>query len=153
MAQPAPGSLRHVQMHQPPNRNPFSAAETKTRDNVFVTLLISVQYQVNKESTFDAFYRLSDSRQQISSYVFDTVRSTGGGPALDKGGRNVHSASWSQSSSCAHSGASLGPAHLPASPSSSSSSSSPPHQAACLGHHHHSPPLPLPTSSAQDDPG
>lgn len=50
--------------------------ETKTKDNVFVTLVISVQYQVRKESVYDAFYRLTDSRQQISSYVFDVVRAT-----------------------------------------------------------------------------
>jgi len=50
--------------------------ETKTKDNVFVTLVISVQYQVQKENIFDAFYKLTDSRQQISSYIFDVVRAT-----------------------------------------------------------------------------
>lgn len=50
--------------------------ETKTRDNVFVTLVISVQYQVQKENLFDAFYRLTNSNQQISSYIFDVVRAT-----------------------------------------------------------------------------
>lgn len=50
--------------------------ETKTLDNVFITLVISVQYQVQKEAIYDAFYKLTDSRQQISSYIFDVVRAT-----------------------------------------------------------------------------
>ncbi|KAL6753449.1 band 7 family-domain-containing protein [Haematococcus lacustris] len=50
--------------------------ETKTKDNVFVTLVISVQYNVSKENVYDAFYKLTDSRQQISSYIFDVVRAT-----------------------------------------------------------------------------
>lgn len=50
--------------------------ETKTKDNVFVNLRVSVQYQVRKESVYDAFYRLTNSHQQISSYIFDVVRAT-----------------------------------------------------------------------------
>eukprot|EP00210_Caulerpa_lentillifera_P008209 g7838.t1 len=50
--------------------------ETKTRDNVFITLIVSVQYQVLKENVYDAFYKLTDSTSQIRSYVFDVVRST-----------------------------------------------------------------------------
>eukprot|EP00955_Chlamydomonas_euryale_P081577 363600-Chlamydomonas_euryale.AAC.4 len=46
------------------------------RDNVFVDLVISVQFQVQKENLYDAFYKLTDSRQQISSYVYDTVRAS-----------------------------------------------------------------------------
>lgn len=52
------------------------AVETKTKDNVFVTIVVSVQYQVVKDSLYDAFYRLTDSREQIKAYVFDVVRST-----------------------------------------------------------------------------
>eukprot|EP00877_Chromochloris_zofingiensis_P007450 jgi/Chrzof1/2959/Cz12g06030.t1 len=48
--------------------------ETKTRDNVFVTLVVSVQYQVRKEQIYDAYYKLTNSHSQISSYVFDVVR-------------------------------------------------------------------------------
>ncbi|KAG2447449.1 hypothetical protein HYH02_007774 [Chlamydomonas schloesseri] len=48
--------------------------ETKTKDNVFVNLVVSVQYQVRREAVYDAYYRLTDSRQQISAYVFDEVR-------------------------------------------------------------------------------
>jgi regulator of protease activity HflC (stomatin/prohibitin superfamily) len=48
--------------------------ETKTRDNVFCTVVISVQYQVQRDAAYDAYYKLTDSRQQISSYVFDVVR-------------------------------------------------------------------------------
>lgn len=48
--------------------------ETKTKDNVFVQVVVSVQYQVT--AIYDAFYKLTDSRSQITSYVFDVVRAT-----------------------------------------------------------------------------
>lgn len=48
--------------------------ETKTRDDVFVHMKVSVQYQVLKDKVYDAFYRLENPTQQINSYVFDTVR-------------------------------------------------------------------------------
>lgn len=57
--------------------------ETKTKDNVFVFVCISVQYQVQKERLYDAYYKLTDSRQQISSYVFDEVRAAVPKLALD----------------------------------------------------------------------
>jgi len=50
--------------------------ETKTRDNVFVQAQVSVQYRVLEEEAYNAYYRLSDPRGQIQSYVFDVVRST-----------------------------------------------------------------------------
>lgn len=50
--------------------------ETKTKDNVFVNVAVAVQFRVVTESAYDAFYRLSDPRGQIQSYVFDVVRST-----------------------------------------------------------------------------
>lgn len=49
-------------------------AETKTEDNVFVHILISVQYFVIPEKVYEAFYKLADPSQQINSYVFDVVR-------------------------------------------------------------------------------
>lgn len=49
-------------------------AETKTKDNVFVTLSIAVQYEPIKEKVYDAYYRLQDPSKQITSYVYDTVR-------------------------------------------------------------------------------
>lgn len=48
--------------------------ETKTKDDVFVRLKISVQYMVMKDSVYDAFYKLESPRAQITSYVFDVVR-------------------------------------------------------------------------------
>ncbi|MCB9080875.1 MAG: SPFH domain-containing protein [Lewinellaceae bacterium] len=48
--------------------------ETKTKDNVFVKLKVSVQFCVLVNSIFDAFYRLENSHEQITAYVFDTVR-------------------------------------------------------------------------------
>jgi regulator of protease activity HflC (stomatin/prohibitin superfamily) len=48
--------------------------ETKTKDNVFVRIMVTVQYQVIREAVFDAFYRLTNARSQITAYVFDVVR-------------------------------------------------------------------------------
>jgi regulator of protease activity HflC (stomatin/prohibitin superfamily) len=48
--------------------------ETKTEDNVFVHLIVSVQYFVLPDKVYDAFYKLDDARRQITSYVFDVVR-------------------------------------------------------------------------------
>ena len=48
--------------------------ETKTHDNVFVKLKVSVQYYVLAEKMFEAFYKLTSPHDQITSYVFDTVR-------------------------------------------------------------------------------
>lgn len=48
--------------------------ETKTLDDVFVRLKISVQYKVVKEKVYEAFYKLDYSHEQITSYVFDVVR-------------------------------------------------------------------------------
>lgn len=48
--------------------------DTKTLDNVFVRMKVSVQYQVIKEQVADAFYRLENPENQITSYVFDVVR-------------------------------------------------------------------------------
>lgn len=48
--------------------------ETKTKDDVFVKLKVSVQYMVMKDSVYDAFYKLESPRAQITSYVFDVVR-------------------------------------------------------------------------------
>lgn len=48
--------------------------ETKTEDNVFVHLIVSVQYFVLADKIYDAFYKLDDARRQITSYVFDVVR-------------------------------------------------------------------------------
>lgn len=50
--------------------------ETKTKDNVFVKVGVAVQYRILVENAYDAYYRLTDPRNQIQSYVFDVVRST-----------------------------------------------------------------------------
>jgi len=50
--------------------------ETKTKDNVFVQVQVAVQFRVLEEEAFNAYYRLSDPKGQIESYVFDVVRST-----------------------------------------------------------------------------
>jgi regulator of protease activity HflC (stomatin/prohibitin superfamily) len=47
--------------------------ETKTKDNVFVTIPVSVQYQVVEEKVFDAYYKLSNPQAQIESYVFNSI--------------------------------------------------------------------------------
>lgn len=48
--------------------------ETKTKDNVFVAIKVSVQYRILEEAIYDAFYKLQNPTEQITSYVFDTVR-------------------------------------------------------------------------------
>jgi regulator of protease activity HflC (stomatin/prohibitin superfamily) len=48
--------------------------ETKTKDNVFVRLNVSVQYHVLTEALYDAFYKLESPNSQITAYVFDVVR-------------------------------------------------------------------------------
>ena len=48
--------------------------ETKTLDDVFVRLKISVQYKVVREKVYEAFYKLDYPHEQITSYVFDVVR-------------------------------------------------------------------------------
>ncbi|KAL0717813.1 hypothetical protein Bca4012_067135 [Brassica carinata] len=48
--------------------------ETKTKDNVFVTVVASIQYRVLVDKASDAFYRLSNPTSQIKAYVFDVIR-------------------------------------------------------------------------------
>ncbi|MFK8282068.1 SPFH domain-containing protein [Capnocytophaga cynodegmi] len=48
--------------------------ETKTLDDVFVKIKVSVQYVVIKDKVYDAIYRLEYPHDQITSYVFDVVR-------------------------------------------------------------------------------
>lgn len=48
--------------------------DTKTLDNVFIKMRVSVQYQVIRDQVADAYYRLEDPHNQITSYVFDVVR-------------------------------------------------------------------------------
>lgn len=48
--------------------------ETKTRDNVFVRVIVSVQYFVLADKVYDAFYKLDDPVNQIKAFVFDVVR-------------------------------------------------------------------------------
>ena len=49
--------------------------ETKTNDNVFVVVRVSVQYRVSSaDAVYNAFYQLENPEWQMQSYVFDTVR-------------------------------------------------------------------------------
>jgi len=48
--------------------------ETKTFDDVFVRMQVSIQYMVMQDSVYDAFYKLQNPSDQITSYVFDLVR-------------------------------------------------------------------------------
>jgi regulator of protease activity HflC (stomatin/prohibitin superfamily) len=49
------------------------SVETKTRDNVFVQIPVSVQYQVLPEKIYDAFYKLSSPQKQIESFVYNSI--------------------------------------------------------------------------------
>jgi len=58
--------------------------KTKTNDNVFVDLLIAVQYFVDGEDkVWDAFYRLTNPQAQMESWIFDNVRAKVPGMILD----------------------------------------------------------------------
>ena len=48
--------------------------ETKTKDNVFVVVNVSIQYQAIRDKIYSAFYVLSDLEPQMKAYVFDVVR-------------------------------------------------------------------------------
>jgi regulator of protease activity HflC (stomatin/prohibitin superfamily) len=50
--------------------------ETKTKDNVFVSIQLAVQYEVIRSKIYEAFYSLQNPITQINAYVFDVVRST-----------------------------------------------------------------------------
>lgn len=50
------------------------SVETKTQDNVFVRLRISVQFEVTEATVYEAYYKLEDPERQINSYIFDVVR-------------------------------------------------------------------------------
>src|SRR5258708_32516902 len=58
--------------------------ETKTKDNVFVTIPISVQNRVCPEKAFDAYYKLSDPTAQIKSYVEQGILGHVPGMTLDE---------------------------------------------------------------------
>lgn len=58
--------------------------ETKTKDNVFVTIPISVQNQVRPDKVFDAFYKLADPTAQIKSYVEQVILGHVPGMTLDE---------------------------------------------------------------------
>jgi regulator of protease activity HflC (stomatin/prohibitin superfamily) len=49
------------------------SVETKTRDNVFVQIPVSVQYQILDDKIYDAFYKLSAPQKQIESFVFNSI--------------------------------------------------------------------------------
>ncbi|MCP1640024.1 SPFH domain-containing protein [Streptococcus gallinaceus] len=50
--------------------------ETKTQDNVFVTMNVATQYRVNEENVTDAYYKLMHPEAQIKSYIEDALRSS-----------------------------------------------------------------------------
>lgn len=50
--------------------------ETKTKDNVFVTLNVATQYRVNEQNVIDAYYKLMRPEAQIKSYIEDALRSS-----------------------------------------------------------------------------
>ena len=73
--------------------------QTKTKDNVFVDVIISVQYECMVEKTFEAYYKLNNPELQIQSYVFDVVRSAMPKMDLDEVGGVLECSSSSSSSS------------------------------------------------------
>ena len=51
------------------------SCETKTHDNVFVEIVVSVQFRAIAAAAYDAFYKLTNPREQIRAYVYDVIRS------------------------------------------------------------------------------
>ncbi|VTS97452.1 SPFH domain-containing protein [Streptococcus lutetiensis] len=58
--------------------------ETKTKDNVFVTLNVATQYRVNEQNVTDAYYKLMRPEAQIKSYIEDALRSSVSKLTLDE---------------------------------------------------------------------
>ncbi|KAJ0959987.1 hypothetical protein J5N97_000243 [Dioscorea zingiberensis] len=54
----------------------LDVCETKTKDNVFVNVVASIQYRALANKASDAFYKLSNTRTQIQAYVFDVIRAS-----------------------------------------------------------------------------
>jgi len=50
------------------------SVETKTKDNVFIDIVVAVQYRVLTDKVYEACYTLQDPEQQIKAFVFDLVR-------------------------------------------------------------------------------
>ncbi|XP_021761673.1 hypersensitive-induced response protein 1 [Chenopodium quinoa] len=50
--------------------------ETKTKDNVFVNVVASIQYRALADKASDAFYKLTNTRSQIQAYVYDVIRAS-----------------------------------------------------------------------------
>ena len=50
--------------------------ETKTQDNVFVTMNVATQYRVNESNVKDAYYKLMRPESQIKPYIEDALRSS-----------------------------------------------------------------------------
>jgi regulator of protease activity HflC (stomatin/prohibitin superfamily) len=48
--------------------------ETKTLDDVFVHLNIAVQFEIQRDHVYNAFYKLQNPHEQITAFIFDTVR-------------------------------------------------------------------------------
>lgn len=49
------------------------SCETKTHDNVFVEIVVSVQFRAIAAAAYDAFYKLTNPREQIRAYVYDGI--------------------------------------------------------------------------------
>eukprot|EP00397_Hematodinium_sp_SG-2012_P035338 GEMP01038001.1.p1 GENE.GEMP01038001.1~~GEMP01038001.1.p1 ORF type:complete len:288 (+),score=69.35 GEMP01038001.1:172-1035(+) len=64
--------------------------ETKTKDNVFVDMVVGIQFQVEEKRAKDAFYLMSNPEGQINSYVYDVVRSSVPKMELDQVFENKH---------------------------------------------------------------
>ncbi|KAG4207427.1 hypothetical protein ERO13_A03G064900v2 [Gossypium hirsutum] len=54
----------------------FISLQGKVKDNVFVNVVASIQYRALADKASDAFYKLTDTRKQIQSYVFDVIRAS-----------------------------------------------------------------------------
>jgi regulator of protease activity HflC (stomatin/prohibitin superfamily) len=76
--------------------------ETKTKDNVFVLVSVSVQYTVLKTHIYNAAYKLTNPQQQIRAYVFDVIRSTLPRMELDEAFENKETVAMTVKQELAH---------------------------------------------------
>lgn len=54
-----------------PSVSGLTFRECLLQDNVFVSVVCSIQYRVVRQNADDAFYELQNPKEQIQSYVFD----------------------------------------------------------------------------------
>ncbi len=61
-----------------------ASVEIKSVDNVFVTLPVAIMVRVQENSAADAYYKLANAREQVKTWVLNTLRSSTSGMKLSE---------------------------------------------------------------------